>query len=206
VSALDELRENFRAAAARDIAARKVRRRRKRRLSGVLVALLVGGAAAAGAADLIAVGEPVTDVRVQGSDYKPPANALRPTILVRAKTPGVPLPYGLGTYTARNGQRCLVVGSLLGYTLGVVDGHTFKPYEQGSRVGACNTPGKANQDLWQDHGKTLVFGIAPAAQPQAVVTVDGRTIRPRMQRERSFLLVFDGDLDPSRARVGFARR
>jgi hypothetical protein len=205
VSPLDELRESLRAAARRDVdARRRVRRRRQRRLTGVLAALLVGGAAVAGAADLIAVGEPVADVRVLGDDYRPPPGALRPQILVRAKAPGLELPYGLGAYTANNGKRCLVPGALLGYTLGVVDGNEFKPYQRG-KVGTCNIPGRINQDLWHDHGRTLLFGVASAATPHPIVTVDGRSYRPRTYGERAFLLIFKGDFDVGDIRVSFVR-
>jgi hypothetical protein len=204
VSALDELRENLREAAARDVAARRVRRRRRRRLSGAVVALLAGGAAAAGAADLIAVGDPVADTRTLSNAYKPPRDALRPTILVRAKAPGAKLPYGLGAYTANNGKRCLIPGVLLGYTLGAVDGNEFKPFKQG-RVGSCNTPGRLNQDLWHDHGRTILFGVASAAKPRAVVVVGGRTYTPPPGPERAFLLVFDDDLDLQEIDVHFVR-
>jgi hypothetical protein len=204
VSALDELREHFREAAARELAGKRVRRRRQRRVTGVLIALLVGSAAVAGAADLIAVGEPAPDLRIQGDAYKPPANALRPTVLVKAEVAGMRLPYGVGAYTANNGQRCLVVGSLLGYTLGLTDRDEFKPYDRG-KVGSCAPPGRLNQDRWTDHGHTLLFGVGTKATPQAVVTVEGKVYRPPPGRERAFLVVFDGTLELEDFAVHFVR-
>jgi hypothetical protein len=203
LSGLDELREHLREAARRDVEARRVRRRRRRRTTSVLAALVLGGAAAAGAADLISVGEPATDLRAQRNEYKPPAGTLRPTILVRAKS-GLELPYAVGAYDARGGKRCLIAGSLLSYTLGVIDGDEFRPYRH-DKVGACDRPDKQTYDTLRDHGNTLVFGRASAVKPTATVIADGKRFVPPLAAERSFLLVFKGTLGPDRLRVVFSR-
>jgi hypothetical protein len=204
VSALDDLRENLREAARRDIEARSVRRRRQRRGTALLAALLLGGAAAAGAADLISVGEPATDLRVQKGDYKPPPGTLRPKILARADSDGLRLPYGVGEYVANNGKQCLVVGSLLGYTLGRIDHDKFKPYKQDT-VGSCNAPGKPLSDLITDHGRTLVIGRAPPDRLTATVTIDGKPTVARLAAGRVFLLVFKGEYPRAKVRVSFTR-
>src|SRR4051794_6450428 len=98
VSAIEELRENLREAARRDVRATRVRRRRQRRATGLIAVALISGAAAAGAADLIAVGEPAVDARgVQPDRYKPPPGSLRPAIVARADADDE-LPIGLGVY------------------------------------------------------------------------------------------------------------
>jgi hypothetical protein len=199
VSALDELREHLRDAAQRDVDAKRVRRRRQRRATGLVAAALVAGTAIAGAADLIAVGEPFEDLRVQGADYKPPPGALQPTILATARS-GRKLPYAVGVYKANNGTLCLVAGSLRGYTLGREKGGRFRPYERG-HVGSCNQPGRPNFDTIILDGRTLIYGRATAAQPHVRVTVEGRPTDPELQRDRGFLLVYDGKLDRQDIRI-----
>ena len=204
MSALDELRENLREAAKRDVEARRVRRRRQRRGTALLAALLLGGAAAAGAADLISIGEPVADLRIQSGDYKPPRGALRPTIVARAESGGLQLPYGLGEYVAKNRDECLVVGSLLGYTLGRIDGDEFKPYKKDT-AGSCNAPGKPLFDTAVDHGHTLVIGRAPPDRQNVTVTIDGKPTPVHLATHRTFLLVFDGEYKRPDVRVRFTR-
>ena len=202
MSALDDLRENLREAARRDVEVRRVRRRRQRRGTGLLAALVLGGAAAAGAADLISIGEPATDLRVQDGDYKPPPGTLRPRIIARADSGGLRLPYGMGEYRANNGDQCLVVGSLLGYTLGRIDGDEFNPYKQDT-VGSCNAPGRPLYDTVFDHDRTLVIGRAPPDRPRATITIDGRSTVAPAAAGRTFLLVFNGKYRPEDVRVSF---
>ena len=204
MSALEELRENLREAAERDVEVRRVRRRRQRRGTALLAALVLGGAAAAGAADLISVGETATDLRVQTDDYKPPPGTLRPKIIARADSGGLRLPYGLGEYRANNGAQCLVAGSLLGYTLGRIDGDEFRPYKRDT-VGSCNAPSRPLYDTVIDHDRTLVIGRAPPGRPTATITIDGKSTVAPATAGRTFLLVFKGRYRPENVRVSFTR-
>jgi len=203
VSAIEELRENLRDAARRDIEARRVRRRRTRRLGGALAAVLIGGAAAAGAADLISEGEPAPDTRQIAEAYKPPPGALRPTILATADV-GDTLPVAVGSYDNAKGQRCLVVGSMrAGYVLGIVKDGTFHAYER--RTGTCQFPRLGNLDALYYRGNTLVFGRAPAGRPRVTVTVDGETRPVRPLKDRAFLLAYKGQIPRRDIRVEFSR-
>ncbi len=204
MSALDQLRESLREAAQRDIDARRVRRRRQRRGTALVAALLLGGAAAAGAADLISIGEPVADLRVQTGDYKPPRDSLPLKIVARADSGGLRLPYGVGEYVANNRDECLVVGSLLGYTLGRIEDDEFKPYAKDT-TGSCNAPGKPLFDTAVDHGRTLVIGRAPPDRRNVTVTIDGKPTPARLATHRTFLLVFDGEYRRPSVRVTFTR-
>jgi hypothetical protein len=193
MSALDELRENLREAAQRDIAATRVRRRRKRRATGLIALALIGGTAVAGAADLISVGGPSQDPRDQGSDaYKPPPGTLQPTILATAES-GRELPYAVGVYTANNGLKCLVAGSLRGYTLGREKDGTFQPYRHDT-VGSCREPERGDFAALPIDGRTLVYGRVTPKYPKATITVDGDTISPPVQKGGGFLVVYDGNV------------
>src|SRR3954454_5741391 len=186
MSALHELGENLREAAQRDIDAKRRRRRRRRRATGLIGLALIGGTAAAGAADLISVGEPATDERAGDPGYKSPPNTLRPTIVARADV-GERLPFGLGLYKAANGQQCLIAGSLRGgYTLGRVEGTTFRPYPRDT-PGSCVRPGGKLYDavIYRDH--TVLFGIVPPAYRGIEVTVDGKSQRAPLHAKRAFL-------------------
>ena len=107
MTALEELRENLREAAQRDIEANRDRsRRRHRRTTGLAVLALLGGAAAASATDLISVGEPLHRPANRTTAYAPDG-ATQMQVALTA-TSGAELPYGVVTYTARNGERCAV--------------------------------------------------------------------------------------------------
>jgi hypothetical protein len=196
MSVIDELRENLRAAAQRDIEARARKRRRRRRTLGLLATVLVGGAAAAGAAELISVGEPVKNRVTQGKSYQRPAGN-RVQILLRADS-GLELPYGLGVYKAANGQQCVQVGFLRGgVELGELRGGAFRPYAR-EHGAACAKPGRELLDYTQAGPNYLVFGVAPSGVRRVAVTGKSAPTGPR----GAFLLVFAGraptNLPPAR--------
>lgn len=197
--AFDELRQNLVEAAQREVEAKRARRRRQRRTTGLIAAALIAGTAVAGAADLISVGKPFEDIRAQGDDYKPPPGSLQPTILATAKS-GRRLPYAVGFYKANNGKLCVVAGSLRGYTLGREQDGKFRPYKR-DNVGTCNAPDRPSFDSISYAGRTLVYGRATASRPLVRITVDGKTVTPPLQKDRSFLVVYDGELDRLRIRI-----
>jgi hypothetical protein len=158
MSALDELRESLREAARRDVDANRVRRRRRhRRTTAVVVLALLGGGAAAGAADLISVGKPLGDIPGRNPAYRP-AGATDLQIALKASSGDV-LPYGVVTYTARNGDRCAMAGVIRGAQLGLMDGATFRPYSA-ERTGACRTGQLQFSDLLKLGSHSLLFGRA----------------------------------------------
>lgn len=199
MSAFNELRQNLVDAAQREVEAKRVRRRRKRRATTLVAAALIAGTAVAGAADLISVGEPFSDLPGQSDEYKPPPGSLRPTILAKAKS-GDRLPYAVGVYTAKNGDVCVVAGALRGYTLGLVQGGKFRPYKQ-DRAGTCNSPDRPTFDSLVDGDRTIVYGRATAKRPRVTVTVEGKPTRPKLQKDRGFLLVYKGKLARTEIRI-----
>jgi hypothetical protein len=192
MSALDELRESLREAARVDVeAARRRRRRRRRRTGGVLAVILVGGAAAAGATDLISVGEPA----------KPPAKDLpahyqqsgRVQLLQTAPS-GTKEPYGLGTYTAKNGQRCFLIGQVRGAQLGLVERGTFRPYPE-DRSGPCQVSGKSVHGSIVAGPNTVIGGLAAPGVRLVRVTGIDRPIKPG--KDGAWLIVVDERIPPN---------
>ena len=88
MTALEELRENLREAAQRDIDAYRVRsRRRHRRMTGLAVLALLGGAAAASATDLISVGEPLRRPANRTTAYAPDGGTKMQVALTARRAP-----------------------------------------------------------------------------------------------------------------------
>jgi hypothetical protein len=190
MTAMNELRERLREAARRDIEAERARtRRRRRRATGFLALALLGGAAAAGAADLISIGEPVRDTRREQADYRP-ANPNALQLAVTAPSGGK-VPFGVGIYDAKNGQRCAVAGQVRGNTLGRVEGGTFRPFEIGHVLGACSG---AQQPSWTSAdvaGRTLVFGRAKPGARVVHARVGRESRAAPTGRGGAFLFVYD---------------
>jgi hypothetical protein len=186
VSALDELREGLREAARRDVDAARVRnRRRHRRTTGFVILALLGGTAAAGAADLISIGEPVREP-ARSPAYRPEgATDLRIALTARS---GGELPYGVVTYTARNGERCALAGVLRGAQLGRMDGARFRPFSS-NRTGSCRSGTKLFHDFAVLGDRTLVFGRA--APSTRFVRIEGTKRRAPVGPDGAFLFVFD---------------
>jgi hypothetical protein len=194
-SAREELREQLLQAARRDDARQAaespVRRRRSRRSLAVVVALVFGAAAAAGAADLISTGDPLPDSSYSGSGYQP-GKAGAPAL--DAKTHG----WGVGTYTAGNGESCAIAGQVRGLELGAVgtDGK-FHRYERGS-AGSCGDFKRMNlfYGVKQYNGVTIVFGRTSEPNRFVIARNDGRSIPATPGRGGAFLWVFKGKLLP----------
>jgi hypothetical protein len=186
VSALDELREGLREAARRDVEAGRVRnRRRHRRATGFVILALLGGAAAAGAADLISTGEPLREP-ARSPAYRPEgATDLRIALTARS---GGELPYGVVTYTARNGDRCALAGVIRGAHLGRMDGARFRPFAS-DRTGSCRSGTKLFYDFAVLGGRTLLYGRA--APSTRFVRVEGTERRAPVGPGGAFLFVFD---------------
>jgi hypothetical protein len=193
MSALDELRENLRAAAHRDVEAEhsRLRRRRKRRTTGVLAALLLGGAAAAGAAELISIGEPVRDTRRQVDKYRPPPGTTGYQLAATAPSGNGP-PFGVAVYTARNGEHCVLAGQVRGATLGVVERGVFRPYAT-TQAGACRAQRRSFYDERQLGGRYLVYGRANAKVRAIRVVSTGKRVPPGVGG--AFLFVYDAPGD-----------
>jgi hypothetical protein len=183
VSALNELRENLREAARRDIEARRRVRRRRGRALGLLVALLLGGGAVATAADLIAIGEPVPELRASAPRYEPAGGR---QIVLKAGARG--REFGVAFYTGKNGFICVVGGHVRGTQLGMIERGTFRPYPA-DRPGACNRVDRINLGSMRLGEDWVVLGRVP--DWVRAVVVDGT--RHARTATGAFLFVFDDD-------------
>jgi hypothetical protein len=191
VNALEQLRENLREAARRDIEAERARtRRRKRRATGLIAIALLGGAGAATAGQLISVGEPAEEAArdFEGPEY----DQLRSTgpaavrVVMTADAGAGRLPFGLGLYTAPNGQRCAHVGQVNRNALGVVEDGKWRPYSE--RKGLCT--GRTSSSTADDFGdRTVVYGLA--ARDVRRVRVRGLAEWKAVGPEGAFMFVFE---------------
>jgi hypothetical protein len=157
----------------------------------VILALL-GGAAAAGAADLISVGKPVREPD-RSTAYRP-EGATHLQIALTARSGGE-LPYGVVTYTARNGDRCALAGFIRGAQLGRMQAGKFRPYAS-NRTGSCRAGTKLFHDFSVQGNRTLIYGRA--APGTRTVRVEGTTKSAPVGPGGAFLFVFD--VQP---RIGF---
>ena len=161
MNALEQLRENLREAARRDIEAERARtRRRKRRATGLIAVVLLGGAAAATAGQLISVGEPAGEATrdFEGAEFdNERSNPAGVRLVMTADAGPGRLPFGIGLYNASNGKRCLHAGQVNRNALGVVVDGEWRPYRE--RKGTCG--GRSSWSTSSDFGdRTVVFGIA----------------------------------------------
>ncbi len=187
MTALEELRENLREAAQRDIDANRVRnRRRHRRTTGLVVLALLGGAAAASATDLISVGTPIGRQPQQSLAYAP-AGATHLQVALTAKS-GAELPYGVVTYTARNGDRCAIPGFIRGTQIGLIENGKFRPYAS-DRGGACRGGNLLFQDGITIGEHRLVFGRAKPTTRR--ISVPGLVSDVAVGKGGAFLFVLD---------------
>ena len=188
--ALRELGERLEAA-ARSEAAPPVPRRTPRRSRSSLVFAAFGllvVAAAAGAAGLIAVGEPLPEIRDVPGAFAPAAAR---TLTLRVADPAGGLPWGVAIYEGATGEPCATAGRARGNSLGEVSGGRFRPYAA-DRVGACGdlTREKLFYATASHPGRTLVFGrVRPGVRS---LTAEGRSVE--LGRGGSFLLVYEGSL------------
>jgi hypothetical protein len=182
---MDQLREELRAAARRDVAARARRRRRRTRVAAVLALVVVGGGAAAEATNLFDSGPAAPDIRGQPPRYAP-GQGERRQIVVKLRVAGSPLPYGVAVYRTSENRECAVPGVVNGSELGdLVDGR-FRPFAA-DRIGSCNAPGRVTIDSARIGGRIVLFGLAPAGARSVVLPQLGqtRTLGP----DRAFLFI-----------------
>jgi hypothetical protein len=201
-SAKEQLREQLIQAARRDVAQERRaqqprRRRRRRRGTGLIVAVVLGGAAAAGAADLISAGDPVPDTTSSGKQYKPPTPGA-PELVAKAPDPQRGTAWGVGIYTADNGQQCAIAGQVRGVSLGLVRDGVFRAYASGSS-GACADLKRMPMlfDRLVIDGpqpRTIVFGRTRASDRTVITKSDGKVYSTKPGRGGGFLFVFEGRL------------
>ena len=192
MTALEELRENLRKAAQRDIDAHRVRsRRRRRRTTGLVVLALLGGAAAASATDLISVGKPLRQPANRTTAYAPDGGTKMQVALTAPS--GAALPYGVVTYTAKNGERCAVAGFIRGTQIGLVQGDKFRPYAV-DYTGACRKGKRLFYDSIVIGDRVLLFGRARPATRR--ISVPGLASGVPVAKGGAFLFVADKSLRP----------
>ncbi len=187
MSALEELRENLREAAQRDIDATRVRsRRRHRRTTGLVVLALLGGAAAANATNLISVGQPIRQPPERSLAYAP-RGATQMQIAVTAKSGGE-LPYGVVTYRSRDGKRCALPGFIRGTQIGLLQAGKFRPYAS-DYSGACRAGNRLFYDTVPIGDRVLVYGRAKPST--RTISVRGLASGVPVGRGGAFLFVAD---------------
>ncbi len=197
VNALDELRENFREAARRDIEARARSRRRRRRLTGLFAVVLVGGDGRGGR------GRPHLDRRAgrghpapQGQQYRP-AGKLQ--ITLTAPAPDGEPAYGLAVFTANNGDLCAIAGRVRGAQLGEVKGN-FHPYKPDHPRGL-----RRRQARVRGHGpvRGQLGGVRRGARGRALTRSRAARRKP-LGRQRAFLFVYRGKR-PAASPISYSR-
>ncbi len=187
MTALEELRENLREAAQRDIDANRARsRRRHRRTTGLVVLALLGGAAAASATDLISVGKPLRQPANRTTAYAPEGGT-RMQIAATAPS-GAALPYGVVTYTSKNGDRCAVPGFIRGSRIGLIQGGKFRPYAS-DYTGACRRGTRLFYDSIVIGDRVLLYGRATPGTRR--VSVPGLASGVAVGKGGAFLFVAD---------------
>jgi hypothetical protein len=172
----------------------KRRRRRRRSITLGLVLVLTAGAAA-GAADLISTGEPVPDTTVRGKQYQPLVPGA-PQAVAKAPDPDGGSGWGVGIYTANNGDDCVIAGQVRGVSLGLIRDGRFLPYEADS-TGACGDLRKLPiliDEIGIEGAKprTVVYGRTRDPNRYVIAESDGKTHRARPARGGAFLFVFAG--------------
>ena len=196
---LTDLRDQFRAAAAREIAkeapvTKPIWRRRPglRALAAIMV-LGAGTAGVATAVDLISVGAERRDVPERPARYAPQQG---PAIALVAPDPGSELPWGVADYTSPDGKSCAIAGHVRGSALGVIEAGVFRPYAPDT-AGACGDieDGRFFIDIRSFDGRTLVYGRARRDVAEVeVIHDDGQVDRAATGRGGAYLLVFDAGL------------
>lgn len=201
--AFDDLREQFRQAAAREIeverrVAERARRGRRRTVIAVALALAVPAAGVAGAARIFSSPD-------KGPGKDPNAQVADAGIVPSSAFPdpdGGP-PWALKVFASREGQECVAFGRLQGGKLGRSVGGEFRPLPE--RVaGVCGDlrkePVLVSVSDSPDPPRTVVYGISHAREP-VVFEARGRRHELKPGALGTFLLVLDGFLPPQSATV-----
>lgn len=190
---LNELREQFRAAAAREMATPAAHRtRRRRRVIAVALAAIGATGGIAVATQLISVGSPRPDPQ-KGSRYRVPAGS--GTIAITAPDRERSLPWGVLVYRSSTGENCAAVGHVRAGQLGELRNGSFRPSTDRSG-GACRKPGRAPfvVDVRYLDGRSLVFGRARDDVESMRANYRGRTRQAKTGAGGAFLFVFDAGL------------
>jgi hypothetical protein len=171
-------------------------RHRRRRAVGLSVALVLAAGAAAGAADLISTGEPLPDSTFTGNNYKPLVPGA-PQLVAKAADPEGDAGWGVGIYTAANGDDCAIAGQVRGVSLGLVRDGRFLPYTSDS-TGACGDLGQLaimidKQSIGGARPRTIVYGRTRDPNRFVLAEANGKTYRTRPARGGAFLFVFAGE-------------
>jgi hypothetical protein len=192
---LDELRENLRDAARREMEPRARRSRRRRNVAVAVAIAVLGAAAVAGAAELISTGDPVPDEPERRQEHRP---SDRPAIAVTAPDEAAGLSWGVAVYEGRGGEACALAGQVRGSALGVVRDGVFRPYASGT-VGACGD--LESIPYFNDvrsfdvaGGRSLVFGRAREGTERMELRHEGRRYEAAVGEGGAFLFVFDEPL------------
>lgn len=193
-----EMRERFRAAAARQIELEHGQSRLGRwrsstslRLIAVLVGVGVTGAGVATAVNLISVGEERADVAERPDRYRP-VEGRGPVVVITADDPAQKLPWGVATYTSPTGERCALIGHALGPRLGVIEDGEFRPYETntGGACGNNQSPITVSQSGPVD-GRWTFFGRAREDVVKLELLADGEVFQAPAGPGGAFLFVLD---------------
>lgn len=201
--AAQELRENLRRAAQRQVQARRARRRRRQTLGIVLagVLLVAGGATAA---ELISVGEPARDRPGMPAGQRPQTGQPGELVL-RAPDAQAGGSWGARVYESRTGTQCILAGWVRGATLGRVEGSRFRPYPTDA-TGSCGSLPRSQfffavTPHAEPRPRTLVYGRA-RDDVRALRVDDGqRTHRVQPGPDGAFLLVLKGEVPPPQVQI-----
>lgn len=192
------MREEFRAAAAREMRPEPRRRTHRRFVVALLAAIGVTGSVAA-ATQLISIGEPRREPVEKSDRFKPEVAGI---IAVTAPDPDRTLPWGVLIYRAADGERCALAGQLRGTQLGAIEGDRFRPFEDRSS-GICARSDRSpyHADVRFIDGRSVVYGRARAG----VVALEAAYTNGRRRAPTgvggAFLFVFDGQLRPRDLRL-----
>lgn len=197
---LDNLREQFRAAAARQVERERRPRAWRRRGALLAAAAVVATGGVAVGTQLISTGEPAKQQHDQPPRYRPTDLG---TIAVTAPDDAFAVPWGVLIFRSADGQACALSGQIRGNEIGVVTDGVFHAFT--SRAAApCGDIDRlpSFSDVRRVNGRTLVFGRARADVDR--VRLRERGAPPRFASTGpggAYLFVLDGSLQPGDFRL-----
>jgi hypothetical protein len=175
---LQDLREQFRAAAARQVALDRPPKPWRRRGPILVAAAVVATGGVAVGTQLISTGRPAKEAYDPADRYRP---AELGTIAITAPDPDFRVPWGVLIYRSAGGETCALVGQVRGNDIGVVTDGVFHPFASRT-AGACGDADRLPTffDVRNLHGRTLLYGrarrdvhrvmLAERGEPQRVAT------------------------------------
>jgi hypothetical protein len=209
--ALADLREQFRAAAARELAVereverrvqvRTRRRRRPARLASIVAAAVFALAGVAFAAGLLDRDGPSLAPEGQALD----GQSADPGVIVSSAVPdpGGGPPWALKLVSNDRGEECVLVGRLRDGVLGRVRDGVFQPLPavaQGFCADLSQEPLLAAVEQWPHPTRTVIYGVS-RGRGTVDVTIGGSRTRLRTAGLGTYLFVRRGKLDPGGASV-----